>query len=164
MKRSLIGVITVLAAAAAPLMSQVHGTGRMYHFSFPPGWQQVQEKGAVAAAQSPDGTVKLRVFERTVPNSTALQLLQERMGQVPHVKVFTPPTDMSGMAARFNADSVAKMHLGFLRPGDGKKCSYRAFVFTRQHRAVLVEALAAFEVSESVFKQADSVIESFRFR
>lgn len=145
-------------------LTQANGQERPYVFNFPAGWQQVQEKGTVATAISQDKTVIIRVYERTVQNATALQLLNERMSKIVHVKVFNPPTDMSQLSLRFNANSVAKMHLGFLRQKDNKKCSHRAFVFVKQDRAVLVEALAEFEAPEAVFKQADTVIESFRFK
>ncbi len=142
----------------------LNGQDRPYHFSFPDGWQQSQEAGAVAAAWSPDRSVQIRIYDGPANNSAALRLMQQRMKNIAHVKVFTPPTDMSRLASRFKADSVSKMHLGFLRKGDNKKCSYRAFIFVKQNRAILIDSLALFEAPEAVFKQADEVIESFRFQ
>jgi len=168
MKREMLkGFVSLLSVMILSLLcgqDNVNAQGRPYNFSFPAGWQQVQEAGTVAAALSPDRTVKVTIYERSVQNITAIRLLQERMSQIVHTKVFSPPTDMSHLSTRFNANSVAKMHLGYLRPGDNKKCSHRAFVFVKQNRAVLIEAVAVFEAPEAVFKQADGVIESFRFR
>jgi len=145
-------------------IASVKGQDRPYHFSLPEGWHQSQEAGAVAAAWSPDRSVQIRIYDGPANNSTALQLMRQRMKNIAHVKVFTPPADMSQLASRFMADSVSKMHLGFLRKGDNKKCSYRAFIFVKRNRAILIDSLALFEAPEAVFKQADVVIESFRFK
>jgi len=145
-------------------IASLSGQDRPYHFSLPDGWQQAREAGAVAAAWSPDKSVQIRIYDGTANSSAALQLMQQRMKNIAHVKVFTPPTDMSRLASRFKADSVSKMHLGFLRKGDNKKCSYRAFIFVKQNRAILIDSLALFEAPEAVFRQADEVIESFKFR
>ncbi len=99
-----------------------------------------------------------------VNGSAALHLMQQRMKNIAHVKVFTPLTDMSRLASRFKADSVSRMHLEFLRKGDNKKCSYRAFILGKQNRTILIDSLALFEAPEAVFRQADEVIEPFRFQ
>lgn len=133
-------------------------------YTLPEGWEQNDENAAVAAATSPDQSI--RIIVRYSPHSspmTAMQIIKKQMTRVKHDRVITPPTDMSRFKAQFNADSVAKMQLSGIAPNGGKFL-YRAFVFVKGSNFAVIEALVNTQASEETFKQADETIKSFRFK
>ncbi|HNV48928.1 MAG TPA: hypothetical protein PKJ16_17935 [Spirochaetota bacterium] len=162
---------TVVACAAFALIAMCAATAIAQTTSFtcsmPAGWNTGTEKDtATMSATSPDGNVHVAVWKVTLSSQdSALNLARRQMQKLKPVKVLAPPTDMSRHAARFKADSVAKMHfttLAFNQP-DKKPVSYRAFVFVKGKTFVAIEAMATIKATEADFKAADAVIEGFRF-
>ncbi len=156
-----IMTVTVLACVfffAGPLKAEAPIT-----YQLPDGWVADSERAAVAAATSPDKTVRLIV--RYFPLKGRMQAIQIIKGQktkVKHDKVITPPTDMSRLKKKFNADSVAKMQLA-CTAANGGKFLYRAFVFVKGGNFVVIEAFVNTKADKKTFKQTDGTVESFRF-
>ncbi len=162
---------TVVACVAFAVIALCAATALANAQSFtctmPAGWKaNTQKETAAMSATSPDGNVHVAVWKVTLSSpAPALKLAERQMRKLKPVKVLTPPTDMSRHAARFKADSVAKMHfttLAFNQP-DKKPVSYRAFVFVKGKTFVAIEAMATLKATEADFKAADAVIEGFRF-
>jgi len=161
-------VSLTMAGAVLGILLWAAGTAAAAEPSFtykmPERWKVETPKGLVATATSPDNTVHIKIYELANKNNlTALQLAENQLKKGRHVKVINPPTDMSKMKDRFGADSVAKMQLVTKRP-DGVEVSYRAFAFVKKGTFVVIEAYATKEATESVFNQANTVIENFRFK
>ncbi len=163
------GVVVVAAAVLVPIcLPGAHGRaladGAPIVYTLPAGWTQSDEQAAVAAATSPDQSIRIIVRYFPLPSPmTAMQVIQKQKTKVKHDRVVTPPTDMSQLKARFNADSVAKMQLSGVTT-EGGKFLYRAFAFVKGRNLAVIEAIVNTKAGEAVFKQADGTVNSFRFK
>jgi hypothetical protein len=135
-----------------------------FNYTMPEGWKVETPAGTVAAAVSPDTNVKIVIYEfPNKENITALQICEKQVAKKKSARVVNPPRDMSDMKDRFGADSVARMQLVLKNP-NGAEVSYRAYVFVKKGTFVVVEAYATKEATDEVFKQANVVIENFKFK
>ena len=168
MKRIGTNVSLIMAAAMMGLILSAFGSRAAaepsFTYAMPEGWKVETTKGAVATSTSPDNSVHIIIYEFPNKNNLdALTIAQNQLKKIKYVSIINPPTDMSKMKDRFGADSVAKMQLARER-ADGAQLSYRAFVFVKKNTFVVIEALATKEAPEAVFNQANSVINSFKFK